>query len=66
MQIEGEQNTVSTATLTFSILHLMVKTILTQYRRVKDLIDMFEKPRTKLTFRVRVRDQICSLQKKKK
>lgn len=45
----------------FSIHHLIVMTILTQYQKVRDQIDTFERLRTKLTYDVKVEDQICSL-----
>ena len=47
----------------FSIHHLTAGTKLTQFQKVKDQIDTFEKSGTKLTFSVNVRDQIHSLPK---
>ena len=46
---------------TFFIHHLTGMTILTQYQKVRDQIDTFEKLRTKLKYDVNVRDQICNL-----
>jgi len=39
----------------------MVRTKLTQYRKVRDQIDTIERLRTKLKYGVKDRDQICSL-----
>lgn len=47
--------------LAFSIHYLIVVTILTQYQKVRDRIDTFERLKTKLTYDVKVEDQICSL-----
>ena len=49
------------ATSAFFIHHLKAGTILTQYQKVKDKIDTFEISITKLTFSVKIRDQIYSL-----
>ena len=46
---------------TFSIHHLTARTKLTQFQKVKDQIDTFEKSGTKLTFNVKVKEQIRSL-----
>ena len=48
-------------TSTFFIHHLMIYTILTQYLNVMDQINTFERVGTKLTYSVKVRDQILSL-----
>ena len=45
----------------FFIYHLTVMTILTQYQKVKDQINTFERLKTKLTYDVKVEDQIYSL-----
>ena len=42
----------------FSINYLTVVIILTQYQKVRDRIDTFERLRTKLTYGVKVEDQI--------
>ena len=41
-------------------------TILTQYQKVRDQIDTFERLMTKLKYNENVRDQICNLPKKVK
>ena len=47
--------------LEFSIQHLTAMTILTQYQNVKDQIDIFKRPGTKLTNSLKDKDQICHL-----
>ena len=49
--------------LEFSIQHLTIRTILTQYQKVKDQIDTFKMSKTKLKNSLKDKDQICHLLK---
>ena len=53
----------SLATLAFFIYRLMLRTILTQYRKVCVQIDSIERLKTKLRYGVNDRNQICNLLK---